>query len=300
MNAVASVVAPTVSVPSISSAAMLVELNISVWTGRKRDQKATDSIEAMSNAMKGVANVTKKLLGDCAELDAVVKFTANARNMHYAMTMPWSDSGLRLLPTTQYFKYVEAISACQNETERLVNVFLDAYKWEIDQAKLRLGHLFNSDDYPTINSLQDKFRFKVNYIPLPSTGDFRLDIGNEAQDALADQYSKFYSEQLGKAMNDIWQRVFDALSKMSERLDYGPADTKKIFRDSLVDNVTDLIELLDACNITKDPRMTQAKRDIEQAISGITPDALREDSYLRAETKRTVDAIIKGLPGLGL
>jgi len=300
MNAVASVVAPTVSVPSISSAAMLVELNISVWTGRKRDQKATDSIEAMSNAMKGVANVTKKLLGDCAELDAVVKFTANARNMHYAMTMPWSDSGLRLLPTTQYFKYVEAISACQNETERLVNVFLDAYKWEIDQAKLRLGHLFNSDDYPTINSLKDKFRFKVNYIPLPSTGDFRLDIGNEAQDALADQYSKFYSEQLGKAMNDIWQRVFDALSKMSERLDYGPADTKKIFRDSLVDNVTDLIELLDACNITKDPRMTQAKRDIEQAISGITPDALREDSYLRAETKRTVDAIIKGLPGLGL
>lgn len=35
---------------------------------------------------------------------------------------------------------------------------------------------------------------------------------------------------------------------------------------------------------------------------GVTPDALREDSYLRAETKRQVDEvkkIIDNLPGLG-
>ena len=123
--------APAIAVPSISSASMLVELSIGTWTGRKLDKRAPQDVTSQANAAKGVANVNKKLLGDCAELDAVQKFTANARNVHYACTMPWSDTGLRLLPTKQYFKYHSEMTALQNEFERLVQVFLDAYDWEI-------------------------------------------------------------------------------------------------------------------------------------------------------------------------
>ncbi len=85
--------APAASTPSISTASMLVELNISTWTGRKLDKKASRDLTTVMRAANGVANVNKKLLGDCAELEAVQKFTANARNMHYSMTLPWSDSG---------------------------------------------------------------------------------------------------------------------------------------------------------------------------------------------------------------
>lgn len=285
--------------PSITSSAMLVELNISVWTARKLDKRASEEVVSNKNAAKGVANVNKKLLGDCAELDAVQKFTANARNMHYAMTLPWSDSGLRLLPTTQYFKYQQAITEVQAETERLVGEFMKAYTWEVTQAQVKLGDLFSRDDYPTEDSVRSKFRFKVNYIPLPEAGDFRVDIGNETKNALAEQYSKYYESQLKVAMDDVWQRAFDALNKMSERLDYGN-ETKKIFRDSLVDNLMDVVSIMEACNITKDPRMTQAQLDIERALRGVTPDALREDTALRMETKRKVDDIIKSLPGLGM
>lgn len=285
--------------PSITSSAMLVELNISVWTARKLDKRASEEVVSNKNAAKGVANVNKKLLGDCAELDAVQKFTANARNMHYAMTLPWSDSGLRLLPTTQYFKYQQAITEVQAETERLVGEFMKAYTWEVTQAQVKLGDLFSRDDYPTEDSVRSKFRFKVNYIPLPEAGDFRVDIGNETKNALAEQYSKYYESQLKVAMDDVWQRAFDALNKMSERLDYGN-ETKKIFRDSLVDNLMDVVSIMEACNITKDPRMTQAQLDIERALRGVTPDALREDTALRMETKRKVDDIIKNLPGLGM
>lgn len=287
------------SAPSIASSAMLVELNISVWTARKLDKRASEEVVSNKNAAKGVANVNKKLLGDCAELDAVQKFTANSRNMHYAMTLPWSDSGLRLLPTAQYFKYQQAITDAQAETERLVGEFMKAYTWEVTQAQVKLGELFNRDDYPTEDSVRSKFRFKVNYIPLPDAGDFRVDIGNETKNALAEQYSKYYESQLKVAMDDVWQRAFDALNKMSERLDYGD-ETKKIFRDSLVDNLMDVVSIMEACNITKDPRMTQAQLDIERALRGVTPDALREDTALRLETKRKVDDIIKNLPGLGM
>lgn len=287
--------------PSIASSAMLVELNISVWTARKLDKRASEEVTSNHGANKGAANVNKKLLGDCAELDAVQKFTANARNMHYAMTLPWSDSGLRLLPTAQYFKYQQAITDVQAETERLVEQFMTAYKWEVTQAQVKLGSLFNADDYPTEDSVRSKFRFKVNYIPLPDAGDFRVDIGNETKNALAEQYSKYYEAQLKTAMDDVWQRAFVALEKMSERLDYGadPA-TKKIFRDSLVDNLIEVVSIMEVCNITKDARMTQAQVDITRALRGVTPEALREDPGLRADTKRKVDEIIKNLPGLGM
>ena len=290
------------AVPSISTAAMLVELSIGTWTGRKLDKRASQDVTSQNNADKGVANVHKKLLGDCAELDAVQKFTANARNVHYACTMPWSDTGLRLLPTTQYFKYHQEMTALQNEYQRLVQAFLDAYSWEIQNSQLKLGALFNADEYPTADSLTSKFRFKMNYMPLPDAGDWRVNIGNETESALRSQYEGYYATQLQAAMGDVWRRAHDALTKMSERLDYADDMTRKVFRDSLVSNVTDIIELLGACNVTGDPVMATAQRDLDEAMRGITPDALREDPYLRAETRRKVNEVrktIDNLPSLG-
>lgn len=289
--------------PSIASSAVLIDLSISCWTGRKLDKRASQDVTNQNNAAKGVANVHKKLLGDCAELDAVQKFAANARNIHYAMTMPWSDLGMRLCPTNMYVgKYEKQMGELQQEFSRLVNVFLDAYDWEIQNAQLKLGALFNSDEYPTRDSLESKFRFRFVAVPVPDAGDWRLDIGNEALSVMQEQYKKFYDEQLQTAMADVWKRAHTALTKMSERLDYADDTTKKIFRDTLVDNVHEIIELMGACNITGDPTMAEAQRKLDAALSGVTPDALREDAYLRAQTKRQVDEvkrIIDSLPGLG-
>lgn len=296
---------PTIHAPSIASSAVLIDLSISTWTGRKLDKRASNDVTASNNAAKGVANVHKKLLGDCAELDAVQKFAANARNAHYAMTMPWSDLGLRLCPTTKYIAdngYERTMTELQTEFARLTDAFLQAYDWEIQNAQLKLGALFSHDDYPTRDSLAAKFKFRFTAMPLPDVGDWRLDIGNEAAASMREQYEKFYSDQLAKAMADVWQRTHDALSKMSERLDYAGKEDRKVFRDSLVENVQEIVDLLGTMNITNDPAMADAHRRLDAAMQGITPDALREDAYLRAQTKREVDAvkkIIDNLPGLG-
>jgi hypothetical protein len=288
----------TLSAPSIASSAMLVELNISTWTARKKDRAASDDVTRLNNAQKGVASVSKHLLGDCAELDAVQKFAGNTRNVHYSATMPWSDSGLRLLPTTQYFKYHQQMTALRDEFTRLVDAFLGAYAWEITQAQAKLGHLFNAEEYPDVDGLRDKFKFRFTYIPLPDAGDFRVDVGNEAQAVLREQYASAFTEQLNAAMNDLWSRTHAVLIRMSERLDYGPAEQKKIFRDSLVENVVEMIDLLRACNITQSVQMAEMADTLERALRGVTPDNLREDARLRADTKKSIDAAIAALPSL--
>jgi hypothetical protein len=292
-----------ITTPSISSAAMLVELSLSTWTGRKLDKRASAEVTTANNAARGIANVNKKLLGDCAELDAVQKFAANARNAHYAITMPWSDSGLRLLPTTQYFKYTQQISELRAEFDRLVDKFLDAYAWEIGQAQVKLGDLFNPDEYPTSDNLRSKFRFNANFMPVPDIGDWRVDVTSEAQSTLTAHYTTYYTAQLNNAMNSIWHRAYDALSKMSERLDYADSTdktTRKVFRDSLVENVTEIIDMMKSCNITGDSQMSAMASKLEDALLGVTPDALRADDYLRAETKKRVDDALKALPSLDL
>lgn len=305
------------SVPSIASSAMLCELSISTWTGRKKDKRASEQVTYTNNASAGVANVSKKLLGDCDELIAVQKFTANIRNMHYAMTMPWSDTGLRLLPTVQYFKYHEAMTELQNEYERLVNMFLHEYDNEIINSQLKLGDLFDSSEYPSADSLSSKFGFRLSYVPLPDAGDFRIDVGTDATNQIKSEYESYYSAQLQTAMNDVWKRVYEKLQVMSERLDYtdnfveevyeaknGKMRTRRLnkgakkFHATLVTNVLDMAELLNVCNVTNDAQMTAMATKLAQTLEGITPDALREDAYLRAETKRTLDDVIKSLPSL--
>jgi hypothetical protein len=295
-----SVSLPQAEAPTLASSAMLVEVNISNWAGRKKDKRASVDVTHANHADKGVANVTKKLLANSDLLSAVQQHVTAVRNMHINMTMPWSNSGLRLLPTAQYFKYSQAMSAMQNEFDRLVVDFLSSYNDEVIDVQIKLGDLFSYDDYPAVDSLEKKFAFRMNYMPLPDAGDFRVDIGNDALREIKDTYADFYAKQFDTAMNDVWTRLHKALTSMSERLDYGSKEDKKIFRDSLVGNVTDMIELLRVCNVNNSTQMAVMADKLEEAMSGVTPDALREDDFFRAETKAAVDAAIKSLPSLDL
>ena len=286
--------------PTLASASMLVEVNISNWVGRKKDKRASEDVVTQNHAAAGVANVNKKLLADSDNLRAIQQHVTATRSAHANMTMPWSNSGLRLLPTAQYFKYQQTMTDMQNEFERLITNFLDSYNDEVIDVQMKLGDLFSRDDYPTTEDLERKFAFSINYMPLPDAGDFRIDIGNEALAEVKQQYSEFYAKQYSTAMNDVWTRLHKALTSMSDRLDYSSKEDKKVFRDTLVSNVTDMIELLRVCNVTNSSQMSAMADSLEEAMSGVTPDALREDDYFRAETKAAVDAAIKSLPSLDI
>ena len=289
--------APEFSGASLSSSAMLVELGISVWTARKLDKRASNDVTASNHAAKGMANVNKRLL-DCDELTAIQKFAGNARTSHYAMTLPWSDSGLRMLPTTKYFDYTQQMSGLQAQFGRLVQNFLDEYQWEINAVQLKLGDLFDASEYPSTAKVSAKFGFRLNYIPLPDAGDWRVDIGHQQVAELQAQYADFYNAQFERAMGDIWARANEALTRMSERLDYGTNEDKKVFRNSLVENVVDLIDIMESMNITGDSNMQMQAKRLKTAMRDVTPEALREDAMLRISTKKAVDQVIASLPSL--
>ena len=302
MNAVSNVLdLNTDNVPSLSSSAMLVELSISSWTGRKKDKAASKKVTDENGADAAVASVNKTLLSDCEQLINIKKYIGEVRNhVHYHLTMPWSDTGIRLLPTEMFFDYQQRVTHYEGLIAQEVDSLIDDFEYQKSKAASKLGTLFNADDYPTAETLRDKFSFRVNYMPLPDAGDFRLDIGNDAVNELQRKYEDMYTSKIEQAMQDIWTRVHKSLTAMSSRLGYDDNGKKLIFRDSLIDNALDMVDVLKKCNVTGDSQMQIMADKLEDALRGITPEGLREDEAYREDTKKSIDELLKTLPSLDL
>lgn len=280
-------------VSGIARAAMLVDLQISIYSGRKQDKRTQAEVTTSKGAnSKKAASVYKSLFADCVELDSITKFQARARAEHYRLTLPWNDYGARLLPTKALLDYQKAMGKYQAEFDRLVGAFLDKYDTLVAAAAFQLGTLFEREEYPDRDQVAKKFRMETSFTPLPTSGDFRLDIENEVQQELVDKYEKRIAEQIAAANQDSWTRLYEALKRLSDRLVVTEDGKKKVFHDTMVTGALELCELLDQLNVTGDTSLTKASRQLEAVLSGVTPKELREEDGTRITTKQKVDEIL--------
>lgn len=273
----------------IQNSAMLVDLNISVWTGRKMDKRVSDEIGVAKNAKGRVGNYHKALLGHEGKLTELQKLVSTVRTWHYDQTLPWSDGGSRLLPMKNFFAYKATLGDYENQFAEATNDFLDDYPTLVSAAAFQLGDLFDADEYPAANKLESKFKFKYVFLPVPEVGDFRIDVNDAHRSELQEQYKKFYDDKLADAMQDAWDRLHGCVVRMSEKL---AGDEKQIFRDTLVTNAVDMCELLTKLNVINDAKLEAARKKLEGALVGVTPAELRKDDELRLDTKRAVDEIL--------
>jgi len=284
----------------IQNSAMLVDLNISVWTGRKMDKKVSDEIDVAKNTKGRAGNYHKALLGNTGKLADLQKLVSTIRTWHYEQTLPWSDGGSRLLPMKNFFDYKATLAAYETQFAEAVNEFLDEYPTLVSAAAFQLGDLFDSDEYPAVNKLESKFKFKYVFLPVPEVGDFRIDVSEAGKVELQEQYKKFYDDRLTDAMQDVWDRLHECVVHMSQKLADAPTprETKEgpnytqIFRDSLITNANELCELLTKLNVTNDPKLEQARKILEGAVNGKSAEDLRKSDQVRLDTKAKVDEIL--------
>lgn len=277
---------------SIASSAMLVELSISTWTARKLDKKVSTKVDLDSGAKTKVVNANKNLMAGTGVLDTIVKYAANARAWHLSQTLPWTDNGSRLLPMSNFVNYKKQLGELEANYEALVDKFIVAYPNLVSAAAFQLGTLFDRNEYPDENSLKRKFKFTYSFFPVPTAGDFRIDINEEAKAEIIANCNSAYEDRLNNAMREAWSRLHDCLSRMSERLTDNADGSRKIFRDSLVENGVELVSMLKHLNITQDPQLEQARRDLQSAIGHHDLESLRDNSNAREVVKMKVDTIL--------
>ena len=278
----------------ITAASMLVELNISVWTANKIDKDATRKVADDNNASRDAGQFRKNLLAGTNMRKEIADFAASCRLWHNNKTMPWADRGPRLLPTSLFMDYKTEMAARQRHYESLVSDFLRDYPSLRANAAAHLGALYDPNDYPGENEVGQKFGFRLVFSPVPEAGDFRLDLPAQEMEEMKRQYDAAFNDRLADAMREPWDRLHKLLTDMSNKLkDNEDPEAKRRWHDTFLTNAEDLCGMLTHLNLTGDPQLEQARRDLERALSGLDMADIKESAATRSDTKAKLDNILK-------
>lgn len=292
---------------NITTAAMLGTLNMSVWEARKQDKKTAGEVAASKGARsKRAATVQKHLFAECPALEAIKSLRSEARVWFNTHTLPWDDNGRRMVTLASYVRVTDDVAKFEGRFNALVQAFLNMYSTEISKQAFEMGALFDRAEYPPVDEVAAKFRFSYCVEPLPDSGDFRVDIGNEAARMLSAQYEAAMQQRVAGAMADAWERVKTQVEWVQERmtavLEFDPdtaevgEDGKKPRRpklyDSMLENGMALTALLRDLNVANDPRLEEARRQLEAALSRVDIDSLRESTELQRHTLNAMNDII--------
>lgn len=294
-----------------ASRAMLLKITIHHWRGKRHDRRISDEVAERYQADENMGTYLKQLVAK-ERLATISAVTHQIRELWYERTLPWIDEGTRIVPNSLYFKTREEIDELVHRREDAVNEL--ALNWEevVAEAKVRLNGLFLEDDYPSADALRHAYRIDIVPMPFPSGADFRLGVlGPESEKdeaALRAEVDAKVKDALADATRDVWQRVHDVTAKMADRLSaFSPIPQQKgdkidgrtisPFRDTLVENVRDLVELLPALNVAGDPILAGLTDKIEKRLCQHDAEELRKDPKLRQKTARAAQEILDHAKG---
>jgi hypothetical protein len=292
---------------SLASKAMLFSVSIRVWPARKYDPDASNEIAALHRAQKDAGRYNKLLVPPEA-LKELNQIAGQARQDHYFLTLPWSDEGFRVLPGATYMEHAEKMRHHLARFEPAVNRFEAGFAdlvAEQSREHSRLGTLFNIDDYPGMSlengklilarpqELRSKFSFETDVKPLTDASDFRVSLGEEDRQRIKRQIEASVQASLQVGTRDLWQRLYQVVRHMSDRLtEYNAMEKgkgRKLY-DAWVSNIVEVVDVLPRLNITRDTELERMATEVRTSLL-VDPDELRKSESACGETAKAALAI---------
>ena len=278
---------------NLSDSAVLVQLSISQWTARKYDRKISKEVADSHGASADAGRYNQVLLPANDALKNVHSKTQFIRGLFYENTLPWGLEGQQILPTGNYLNFINMFRKERAEWNSLVDTFITAYPALKAEAKRFLPNgMYDEADYPNPSDIYKRFKMDIAVFPVPST-DFRVQIGSDEMERVQLDVEARVKQAAQNAMFDVWQRLFDKVKHIAEKL----ADPKAIFRDSMIENARELCELLPKLNFADDPNLEKLRQEVEAKLAGNHPDALRNDPDLRRSTAEEANRIMDAMKG---
>ena len=319
------------STSNINERAMLVTLNISMWTAQIGDA------EAAKGAMRAIGadetfesgsetgRLTKFLI-DPKALSPGNKLAGAARKQHKKLTSPYSDDSTRIIAAAGYRKYMDGMAEAEREYWAWYNRdFKPAYPGLVLKAKQTRKADFRGNEYPDFHlidmeqgtwrdstpssKLDRKFAFAVTPAPVPIANHFDGLIGVSDRDmrTIREAAVNDANARIERAVGDVWARLLVVVENMVERLKvYGQPLTdaqgnetgkKAFFLDTLVTNISDLIEVVPILNVTGDPEIARAAERISNELTQFSPEVLRRSTTTRSDVLRSAEDIMSQIRG---
>jgi hypothetical protein len=198
-----------------------------------------------------------------------------------------------MLPTALFMDYKQTINGFEQTFNMMCNNFFLEYPRLVAEAPTNLGTMYKAEDYPDLTDVRLKFGFRRTVKPVPEAGDFRLDIPAHDLDEMRSEFLKQQDKKLAEAMREPWDRLHEMLVGISEKLTDAEGEGKKRYHDTLITNPIELCGLLTKLNVTNDPKLEEARRQLELVMIGADIEDIKEHADSRIELKSKVDDILK-------
>ena len=246
--------------------AMLIHLTIKMWEGIKTDKQISEETCIRYEADKDAARVMKKLLDRTGAYQQLFKIKNEARTYHYDHTLAWEHKGSCLLPVKLHDEYCREMNNFKNDFDANILKFKDEYIEAVKDVKERMGGMFKETDYPPSDLICSKFEFSIKMLPLP-TNDIRLNLSQDQIDEIKSDLEQKYKDAMVNATNDIKDRLTEVLSKFKNKILEKDSDGKyKTFRDSLMGNVAELIDIVPLLNLSDDKKLNDLATSIKNSL----------------------------------
>jgi predicted secreted protein len=291
----------TTTTIALGERAMLVSLSISIWSARKHDIRISDKVAADHGADRSMGRYAKHLIPR-ELLTAVNAANSALRDHHNLNTLAWGDDGTRILPAANYLGYQEQQQRLEDAFARAVRDFVACYPQCVEAARKALNGLFDPRDYPAPERIVEKFGVRHHFMPVAQPDDFRVRLGDAQVARIRAEIEARNAELVENANRDLWQRLQEVTARLVERLsafDVDPVAGTRLhpFRDSLIENVRSLLEIMPRLNITGDAEIERVRHELAGKVACHDPESLREDHTLRAEVVDAASGILAQMEG---
>jgi hypothetical protein len=278
---------------ALTEKAMIANLRIGHWQGHRLDKAASDDVIERAGAKAGAARVNKHLVAK-EFLAPIITASGAVRTHFYEKTLPWRDNGDRILSRKLYMSFIETHEGLVREFEDAVEKFLTVdYPSAVEQAEFRMGELFNPDDYPPAAELRRRFYIALDFDAVTTSNDFRVQIDAAHVEQVKASMDAAAETRLAQAQGDVWKRIASTIGYFHERM----ADPDKVFRDTTVSNVHELLDLIPGLNILDDPEIEEVRGMIAKSLGAADAGEIRKHADVREELAADAQAILDKMAG---
>ena len=282
---------------SLASSAVLVSVDISVWSATKQDRGISDEVTTSKNADKSAGRYVKNLLANHPKHKAVVNYRQTIYNWLQRRTYRWNQSQ-QLLPSIDVPKFKQEYHEHEIAFHALVDSLVTDYDSIVSDMAFKQGDMFNRADYPSAEQVKTKFSLNL-YVSEVPTNDFRCGIAKD----IADDLFTTLSNQAQGIIDSIAQEQSERMVEVMESISHccgvdesevnGEVRTKrrKIYEGTL-QKARDYVESFKRFNLKNDSGLELARASLEKVLNGVKAEDIRDSDAVRHHVKEGIDDIL--------
>jgi len=279
---------------SLASSAVLVSLDINVWSATKQDRTISNEVTTAKNADESAGRYVKNLLANHPKHKAIVNYRQTVYNWLQRRTYRWNSSQ-DLLPSVDMPKFKQEYQTHNLAFFQLIDDFIVDYDSIVSDMAFKQGTMFNRSDYPTAEQVRGKFGLNL-YVSEVPMNDFRCGIAQDIAEDLFNTYSKQTEDIINSIQSQQAERFIEVMESISHCCgvdDLGNDKTKKRkIYEGTIQKAKDYCETFKGFNLSNNSALEEARASLEKALFDVSAEDIRESDAIRESVKESVDDIL--------